>query len=53
MSEGSLIPIVAAIAASQMNAMKAFGPIVRVNTDVFNRILKETDAPLLAVADCF
>ncbi len=53
MSDASLIPIVAAIAASQMNAMKAFGPIVRVDANAFNSILKEADAPLLAVSGCF
>ena len=52
MSAASLIPIYAAIAASQMNAMKAIGPIVRVDIDAFSSILKEADAPLLAVADC-
>lgn len=53
MSSSSMIPVFAAIAASQMNAQKAIGAIIRVDYTAFQAVLKDADAPLAAVSDSF
>jgi len=52
MSSMAMIPIYTALATSHMNALKAIGPIVRLDSDAFNEILKDTDSPLIVVSDC-
>jgi hypothetical protein len=53
MSSGAEVGIIAAAAASsRMNAIKAFGVIVRVRADTFNAILQKQDAPLVVISDC-
>ena len=55
MSSGSEIPLIAAAAAasSTINAIKAFGVIVRVDANDFTSILRKEEAPLVVVSGSF
>ena len=55
MSSGSEIPLIAAaVAASRtMNAIKAFGVIVRVDANDFTSILRKQETPLVVVSGSF